>query len=64
VTLASNLRNLGDAELDQKLHEAHQELLNLRFQQATKQLDNTSRLRVVRREIARLKTIKREREAA
>lgn len=64
MTLASNLRGLGDAELDQKLHEAYQELLNLRFQQATKQLDNTSRLRVVRREIARLKTIKREREVA
>jgi large subunit ribosomal protein L29 len=64
VSSAHDFRNLSDAELVQKLHEAHQELMNLRFRLATKQLDNTSRLRVVRLEIARLETVKRERELA
>ena len=62
MTSANDLRNLSDIELTQKLQEAHQELFNLRFRQATKQLDNTGRIRIVRREIARLKTIVRERE--
>ncbi len=62
MTSANELRNLSDLELTQKLQEAHQELFNLRFRQATKQLDNTSRIRIVRREIARLKTVVRERE--
>jgi large subunit ribosomal protein L29 len=62
VTSANELRNLSDLELTQKLQEAYQELFNLRFRQATKQLDNTSRIRIVRREIARLKTVVRERE--
>jgi large subunit ribosomal protein L29 len=62
MTSASDLRNLSDLELTQKLQEAYQELFNLRFRQATKQLDNTSRIRIVRREIARLKTVVRERE--
>lgn len=56
------LRNLTDAELKQRLQEARQELLNLRFRKATKQLDNTSRVRVVRRNIARIETVMRERE--
>jgi large subunit ribosomal protein L29 len=64
VSSAHDFRNLSDAEVAQKLQEAHQELMNLRFRQATKQLDNTSRLRIVRREIARLETVKRERELA
>jgi large subunit ribosomal protein L29 len=53
---------LTEVELNQKLQEAYQELLNLRFQKATKQLDNTARIRVVRRDIARIKTVIRERE--
>jgi len=57
VTVASDLRNLSDTELDERLQEAYQELLNLRFRKATKQLDNTARIRVVRRSIARIKTI-------
>jgi large subunit ribosomal protein L29 len=62
VTATSELRGLADSELDQRLQEAYQELLNLRFRKATKQLDNTARIRVVRHNIARIKTIMRERE--
>ena len=47
-----------------KLDEAHQELFNLRFQYSTGQLKNTARLSEVKREIARLRTILRERELA
>jgi len=64
VSSAKEVRSLSDVELTQKLHEAHQELFNLRFRLATKQLDNTSRVSVVRREIARVNTIVRERELA
>ena len=64
MSSAKELRSLSDVELTQKLHEAHQELFNLRFRLATKQLDNTSRVSVVRREIARVNTIVRERELA
>lgn len=53
---------MTDAELNQKLHEAYQELFNLRFRHATKQLENTSRIRIVRRDIARIHTILRERQ--
>jgi large subunit ribosomal protein L29 len=52
---------MTDTELSQRLQEAYQELFNLRFRQATKQLDNTARMRVVRHDIARIKTILRER---
>ncbi len=62
MILATELRSMTEVELNQKLQEAYQELLNLRFQKATKQLDNTARIRVVRRDIARIKTIIRERE--
>jgi large subunit ribosomal protein L29 len=62
VSAASELRGLTDSELEQKLQEAYQELLNLRFRKATKQLDNTARIRVVRRDISRIKTLMRERE--
>ena len=53
---------MTDAELNQKLREAYQELFNLRFRHATKQLENTSRIRIVRRDIARIRTILRERQ--
>ncbi|MDZ7671423.1 MAG: 50S ribosomal protein L29 [Halanaerobiales bacterium] len=56
------LRNLTDVELDQKLREFKEELFNLRFQHATAQLDNPTRIREVKRIIARIKTIKREQE--
>jgi small subunit ribosomal protein S17 len=54
VTQTGELRTLTDAELKQKLGEAYQELFNLRFRKATKQLDNTARIQVVRRDIARM----------
>jgi large subunit ribosomal protein L29 len=61
---ATELRELNDGELDTRLDEAKQELFNLRFQLVTGQLDNPARIGEVRRDIARLKTIIREREIA
>ncbi|MDE3008729.1 MAG: 50S ribosomal protein L29 [Acidobacteriota bacterium] len=60
----AELRNLGDAELLGRLSEARRELFNLRFQLATGQLDNTARLALVKKDIARLSTFAREREIA
>ncbi len=60
----SEMRLLGDAELVGRLAETRRELFNLRFQQATGQLDNSARLREVRHDIARLATLVREREIA
>ncbi|HEU4749591.1 MAG TPA: 50S ribosomal protein L29 [Acidimicrobiia bacterium] len=59
---AAELRELTANELEVKLDEAKAELFNLRFQLATNQLDNTARLSVVRREIARIATVIREQE--
>jgi large subunit ribosomal protein L29 len=59
---ASDLRDLTYDELHEKLGEAKEELFNLRFQMATNQLDNTTRLRQVRREVARIATLIREQE--
>jgi large subunit ribosomal protein L29 len=59
---ASELHDMTDAELEQRLNELHQERFNLRFQVASRQLDNTGRIREVRRDIARIQTIQRERE--
>ena len=61
---AQELRELNDAELVQRLAEAKEEHFNLRFQSATGQLDNSSRLGQVRRSVARLNTLLREREIA
>ena len=61
---ALELRELDAAELAEKLDEAKEELFNLRFQRATNQLDNTARLRQVRREVARISTVIREQEIA
>lgn len=62
MTRAKELRDLTLAELDQKLLESKHELFNLRFQLATGKQDNSARLGQVRREIARIATILRERE--
>jgi large subunit ribosomal protein L29 len=62
MTKASELRELNDIELEHRLTEAKEELFNLRFQNATGQLDNTSRLGHVRKDIARFETLLRERE--
>lgn len=59
---ASELREMTTQELDLKLNEFKAELFNLRFQLATGQLDNPMRIKAVRKDIARLKTIVRERE--
>ena len=61
-TKAAELRELSDEELVSRLREAKAELFNLRVQAATGQLENHGRLQVIRREIARIYTIMRERE--
>ena len=60
--LVAPLRSLEDDELLTKLREAKEELFNLRFQAATGQLESHGRLNAVRKEIARVYTIMRERE--
>jgi len=62
VTAAAELREMVDEELLNRLAEAKQELFNLRFQHVTGQLDNYARLPQVKREVARINTILRERE--
>ena len=59
---ASEVRELSDDELSQKGQELVEELFNLRFQLATNQIENVGRLSAVRRDIARVKTIQRERQ--
>lgn len=54
---AAELRGLTPVEISQKIDELYQELFNLRFQAATKQLADTSRMRLVKKDIARAKTI-------
>ncbi|MET0921040.1 MAG: 50S ribosomal protein L29 [Acidimicrobiia bacterium] len=61
---ATELRSLNDTELEHRLEETKEEQFNLRFQNATGQLDNITRLPQVRREIARIETLLREREIA
>jgi large subunit ribosomal protein L29 len=61
-TKATELRELSEEDLVIRLREAKAELFNLRVQGATGQLDNNRRLSVIRREIARIYTIMRERE--
>ena len=62
-TKTSELRNLNSGEIESKLSDAREELMKLRFQQVTGQLTDSSRLRVLRREIARMQTILREQKA-
>ena len=59
---ARALRDLTDEELDRKMAETRQELFNLRFQSATGALENSARLRTAKREIARILTVRGERE--
>lgn len=61
---ASEVRELSDKELQDRIRELKEELFNLRFQMATGQLENNMRLREVRKSIARVKTVLRERELA
>lgn len=59
---AKDIRTMNDTELNSKLKDLKGELFNLRFQQATGQLDNPMRLKGVRKDIARIQTVVRERE--
>ena len=58
----TELRELNDAELVNRLREFKEELFNLRFQNATGQLDNIARIPQVRKDVARIETLLRERE--
>ena len=58
----AELRNMDTEELESRLDETRQELFNLRFQIVTGQLDNSARIGQVRRTVARMETILRERE--
>lgn len=60
----TELRSQNNAELARKLDDAYQEMFNLRFQRATGKLANSARFPEVKRDIARIKTILRERELA
>lgn len=60
----AEIRELSDAQLVEKLKEMRAELFNLRFQMATSQLDNTARVKQVKKDIARLLTEQRAREIA
>jgi large subunit ribosomal protein L29 len=61
---AAELQKLTHRELEEALDEAKEELFNLRFQLVTNQLDNTSRIGLVKRDIARIKTVIRQQEIA
>ncbi len=62
-TYVEDLRTKSAAELNEELVAAKKELFNLRFQNATNQLDNTSRIKEVRRNIARIQTVITEKAA-
>lgn len=61
---ANEIRDLTTAEIEQKVKSLKEELFNLRFQLATGQLENTALIREVRKSIARMKTVIRQREIA
>ncbi|HJX69515.1 MAG TPA: 50S ribosomal protein L29 [Dehalococcoidia bacterium] len=61
---AEEIRQFGGEELSKQLEEAHRELFNLRFRLATRQLVNHREIRKVKKKIARMRTIMRERELA
>ncbi|APT15727.1 TPA: 50S ribosomal protein L29 [Staphylococcus aureus] len=59
---AKEIRDLTTSEIEEQIKSSKEELFNLRFQLATGQLEETARIRIVRKTIARLKTVARERE--
>ena len=61
---AKDLRDMTDEELETALHDRRQELFNLRFQSATGALENSARVQLAKREIARILTVTNEREAS
>ena len=58
---AAELRGMSEADLQKRLNDSRQELFNLRFQLATRRLENTSRIRVVRKDVARILQIMNDR---
>ena len=62
MATAKELRELNDTELEHRLGESKEELFNLRCQNATGQLDNISRIPAVKKDVARIETLLRERE--
>ena len=64
LTRPSELRELSDDDLDHRLAERRQELFNLRFQSVTGALENSARLKLTKREIARILTVQTERQFA
>jgi large subunit ribosomal protein L29 len=62
--LSKEIRELPPVELDRKLREQHDELVGLRLKQSSGQVENTCRFKQLRRDIARLETLKRQRELA
>jgi large subunit ribosomal protein L29 len=64
MTKAAELRELNDVELANALRASKEELFNLRFQRATGELEDSSRLDVLKKDIARCRTLLREREIA
>ena len=64
MATASELRELSDPDLLERLAETKHELFNLRFQHVTGQLDNTARLNHLRKDVAHMNTLLREREIA
>ncbi|MBO6231713.1 MAG: 50S ribosomal protein L29 [Ruminiclostridium sp.] len=62
--ITKEIRDLSEMELKNRATELKQELFNLRFQLAVNQLDNPTRIKAVKKEIAIIKTIQRERELA
>lgn len=64
MTKSAELRQMTDGELVQAIDDAKEELFNLRFQWEIGQLEDYTRIRQVKKQIARLKTIQRERELA
>ena len=64
MTRPIELRELSDDELDHRLTERRQELFNLRFQSVTGALENSARLKLTKREIARILTVQTERQFA
>ncbi|HDJ3876253.1 TPA: 50S ribosomal protein L29 [Staphylococcus aureus] len=59
---AKEIRDVTTSEIEEQIKSSKEELFNLRFQLATGQLEETARIRTVRKTIARLKTVARERE--
>lgn len=63
ATKSADLRNLSESELQQQIADSEQSLVDMRFRQTMGQLESTAAIRTVRRDIARMKTLLRERSA-